>query len=193
MDDGLKIITNILGFERVKSDEPLKYHQGQTTETTADYFYIATTQKELVDTLNLCLDLKVNFTVLGAGAKNPITSSKLSGLTIKNRAHAIKLSGIKGKFGTGGLGIESALLEVESGVSVGKLNEYLHQEGLAEVETVDSEVTVGDEIGQNIHLRNMTEAIKIWENGVEEKVSVVDVKDEYLILSVVLRVHSKSR
>lgn len=191
MDDGLKIIKNVLSDARVKQNEPLRYHSPEQPETIADFFYIATNQKELVDILNLCTDLKVPFQILGSGVKLDFSKKVLTGLTIKNRASAIKLSGIKGKMRPGGLGIESALLEVDSGVSIQKLNDYLLDQNLNSVDILDAlETTVGDSIKTNSSMQNMVETIKIWEHGTLDETTIADYKEE-IVISVVLRVKAK--
>ncbi len=191
MDDGIKIITNMLGRARLKSDEPLKYHLNPDSELIASNFYIATSQKELIEILNICNDLKIPFNVLGSGQSLKTENKILAGITIKNRANAIKLSGIKGKIGVNGLGIESALLEVDSGVSVQKLNDYLHSQNLAVLDVVDSfETTIGDSINSNSSLKNMVETIKIWEHGMLDEVSIIDYKNE-IVVAVILRVRAK--
>jgi UDP-N-acetylenolpyruvoylglucosamine reductase len=192
MDEGLKILKSVLGESRLKENEPLKYHLNLETETAAEFFYIATSQKELIDILNMCEELKVDFQILGAGQKLNLSKPQLNGLTIKNRSNAIKLSGIKGKVGAAGLGIESALLEVDSGTSIQKLNDYLLEQKLVGVDILHGlETTVGDSVKTNPSLQNMTETIKIWDNGVVVEMTIIELKEE-VILSVVLRVHARN-
>lgn len=192
MEDGLKVITAVLGGSRIKHDEPLKYHTLNHLEEKAYNFYIATTQKELVEVLNLTLELKTPIQTIGAGIEFSPKENSPECLVVKNRTHAIKLSGIKGKIGQNGLGIESALLEIDSGNSIHKINEYLREQNLSLVSKIQNdEATIGDELKINQQLQNMVETVKIWDNGVIDQTNILDLQKEDLVLSVILRVQAK--
>ena len=126
MEDRYKLIAAALGEERVKYDERLIHHTYTKLKSRAEIFYIATTLKELIAVLDLAYELKIPYLVLGAGTKYLTKRADIKGLVIKNRTTQIKIGAIKGKVSTSGLGIEEAQIEVDSGVSINKLNDFLY-------------------------------------------------------------------
>src|SRR6266542_3434036 len=118
MDDKIKLLTFALGQERVKLNEKLSYHTFSKLGGPAKAFYIATSQKELILALDTSLELKIPYLILGSGTKILPSKNGFEGLVIKNRTSSIKIGGVKGKVSAKGIGVEEALVEVDSGVSL---------------------------------------------------------------------------
>lgn len=187
------IIKTTLGTERVKFGEKLAYHTYTKIGGPAENFYIATTQTELIQALNTAHDLEVPFCVFGSGTKMLVSDTGLAGLTIKNRTTQIKISGIKGKVGKGGLGVDEALLEVDSGVTIGKLNEYIETQNLKPLSTFSSShSTIGGTIFLDPNLQNLTQKIKVWEDGLVSEIDSIDLKrNKHIVISAVFKIRAK--
>lgn len=186
----LKLLIDSLGKERVKLNEKLIYHAINKTNCIAEALYIATTQNELISCLNMCNQLKIRYTVIGSGTKFISPRKFLHGLTIKNRTNKIKISGIKGKVGRGSLGIEEALVEVDSGAAVGKLNEFLKKQGLMELYILSSKyATIGGSIFFDPDIRMYTQKIRVWEKEDIFDTLIKDLKQSsHIVLFVTLKI-----
>ena len=97
MDDKLSLLRASLGEVRVKENEEIKYHTFSKLGGKAEFFYLATSQKELIEVLNTCWELKVPFFVIGSGTKVMIGEEGLKGMVIKNRSTQIKMGAVKGQ------------------------------------------------------------------------------------------------
>lgn len=189
MDEKIKLITSIVGPDRIKKDENLRYHTYTQLDAICDYFYIVTTQKELVDILKNCLDLNIPVTLFGNGTKLVIRNPKISGLTIKNRTGFIKISGIKGKVSPSGIGIEEALVESDSGVSIEKLNEFLKKQGLKQIDSYSSiHSSLGGTLFIDPLIRKLTQKVKVWKRNRVEELTVDKLDKKMVVLSAVLKV-----
>lgn len=190
----ISLLQNELGEARVKLNESLYYHTGRKLDLSAEVFYIATNQKELQQVLDLCFELNIPFKLLGYDNIEPPKKGKtIESLVIKNRTHIIKISGIKGKFVIGSMGIDQVLLEVDSGVSLTELKEYFVKGKLVEpVFTSDEKMTFGEVLPTEFGVQGMVENIKVWEKGIVEEVSILEYNPKkQVVLSAVLRVKSK--
>lgn len=193
MKEKIKILKQVLGNVRVKLDEPLKYHLETAPKGNAQVFYIATNLKELEQAINLSQELEIPFLLIGSGTKTVIPDSGLSGFVIKNRASGIKISGVKGKVSSKGIGVDEAMIEVESGVSFQKLNNFLGEQGLSPLEFPDSaNSTIGGSFIEASLLQDMTQKIKVWSEGQVFDIDIIDYKKGDYILSVILKVRSKN-
>lgn len=191
--DKLKILSSTFGPERIKFKELLKYHTFSKLGGPAEAFYIATNQKELTQILDSVTQLKIPYFIFGNGTKILISEQGMNGLVIRNRTSAIKISGIKGKVGKFGLGIEEALLEVDSGVSLGKMNEFLNGQNLQTFEGFSSlHATLGGAIFLDPMLQNIVTSVKVWENEAVFDISVTEIKRQgQVVLSMVIKVKAK--
>lgn len=193
MNKKLKLLQSELGEVRVKLNESLHYHTGKNLDVLAEAFYIATNQLELQKALNVALELAVPYTVLGY---DNIEVSKrtqvIAGIVIKNRTRMIKISGIKGKFVVGSMGIDQVLLEVDSGVSLGEMKDYfLKGKLLPPLVSSDEKLTLGEVLSVEFGIQGMVETIKVWEKGVIEDVSILEFNPKkQIVLSAILRVRS---
>lgn len=192
MNDKLQILTANLGQGRVKFDEPLAHHVFSKIGGLAEYFFVATNQEELIRALDAARQLKIPFFVIGNGTKTLVPQRGFSGLTIKNRTGKIKIGGVKGKVDSAGLGIEEALVEVESGVSLGRLNEFLDKQNLSPALTFSSlNSTIGGAIFLDPSFNELTKSIKIWEGGQIDDIKLYDLQKNQIVLSVVLKIKAR--
>lgn len=193
MSGKIGVIRSSLGPERVKLNEKLSYHTYTKIGGPAECFYIATTQNELVEGLNVANDLTVPFCVFGSGTKMLVSEPGLPGLVIKNRTSQIKISGIKGKVGREGLGVAEALLEVDSGVTIGKLNEYIEEQNLRPISTFSSShSTIGGTIFLDPNLQNLTQKIKVWDDGTVSEIDSIDLnRNKHIVLSAVFKIKAE--
>jgi UDP-N-acetylmuramate dehydrogenase len=194
MDEKIKLLIAELGEERVKLNEPLKNHTFSKLGGPAKIFYIATTQRELIKILDLSYALKIDYLVLGNGTKFLPSAKGFEGLVIKNRTTIVKIGGIKGKVSAEGLGIEEALIEADSGVSLGRLNEFLKEQKLTEILGMSSlKSSVGGSIFLDEHLREQTQQVKVWDREDVFEISVNELnRNKHVVLSIVVKVKSQN-
>jgi len=188
MKDKLKLVERELGAVRVKFDEPLKYHLASQSEAKAQCFYIATTIKELTQALDLTNELKIPFFLFGSGTK-VLVSEKLEGLTIKNRTSGIRVSGVKGKVSAKGIGVAEAMIEIESGVSLQKVNDFLKDQNLRLFNfSFIPNATIGGSLYVTPPLQDLAQKVKVWSEKEVTEVDIWDLKRGDIVLSVILKV-----
>jgi UDP-N-acetylenolpyruvoylglucosamine reductase len=188
MKDALKLLERELGAVRVKYNESLKYHLASGFDVSAECFYIATTIKELTQVLDLTRELKIPFFLFGAGTK-VLISKKIEGLTIKNRTSGIRVSGVKGKVSVNGIGVDEAMVEIESGVSLQKTNEFLKDQKLRQFNfPYIPNSTIGGALYVTPPLQDLTQKVKIWSDGEISETEVYDLKRTDIVLSIIIKV-----
>lgn len=188
MNDKFKLVERELGSVRVKFDEPLKYHLATGLALKAQCFYIATSIKELTQALDLAKEIKVPYFLFGAGTK-VLVSESFDGLTIKNRAAGIKVSGVKGKVSVNGIGVEEATVEVESGASLNKTNDFLKEQKLKQFTfPYIQNATIGGSLYVTPPLQDITQKVKVWSDGEISDIEVYDLKRNDIILSIIIKV-----
>lgn len=193
MDHKINLLIQAFGEHRIKLNEPLSNHVFSKLGGPAAAFFIATNQKELTDILNSVYDLKLAFFILGNGTKTYLSSQGFKGLVIKNRTSGLKIGAVKGKVGRAGIGVEEAMVEVDSGVSLGRLNEFLTSQNLQTLPDVSNVSTIGGSLWVNPVLIEVTQKIIVWEKGEVMEIGIQDLKrTEDIILSVVLKVKASS-
>lgn len=191
MDEKLKLIAQSLGPERIKFSEKLASHTFSKSSGQAQGFYTATTQQELIQILDLVFDLKIPFFIIGSGTK-VLVSSEIKGLTIKNRSSAVKVAGVKGKISRSGMGVEEMFIETDSGVSLGKLNEFISSQSLQEIDGFSSlKSTVGGSIFLDPLLRRAVQSIRVWHEGEVSKTQLVGLLRSMVVLSVIFKFKAK--
>lgn len=189
MEDRLRLLVRSLGEDRVKLNIDVTDYLHTQLGGEARAFYLATTTKELVKAIELCQELKIHYMVVGSGTKVALSGEGLSGLVIKNRSDQAKIFGIKGKISRNGLGIEEALIEADSGMSLSKLSEYSKLQKLGGFENLSNiPGTIGGSFLITPVLKENAQQVKIIDKSGEIKVKVVDqvLKDD-VILSVVFK------
>src|SRR3989344_443198 len=117
MDSKFKLIVDYFGKDRFKFNESLKEYTALSSGGKADIFFIAFTISELIKIVGMCRQLKLPFFIFGIGSKIMISDAGFPGLVIKNRTKNITTISVKGKVSKVGIGVEEALIEVDSGVS----------------------------------------------------------------------------
>lgn len=188
MKDKYKLVTKELGEVRVKLNESLKYHLNSGANVIAECFYIATTVKELTGALDLAKELKIPVFLFGAGTKLLISENP-EGLTIKNRTSGIRVSGVKGKVSVKGIGVDEAMVEIESGVSLAKVNEFLKEQNLRVFNfPFISNATVGGSLYVTPSLQDLVQKAKVWADGEVSEIEVYELKRNDIILSVIIKV-----
>lgn len=193
MDDKFKLLTSELGESRIKKDIDITEFLQTKLGGLTSFFYIATNEKELIKVIQLCNELKVDFLVIGSGSKIVLSKNGFLGMAIKNRSDSLRIFGIKGKVSRSGLGVEEALIEAGSGVSLRRLNEYVHTQGLGGLEGFESFLsTLGGSFYITPELRNKSQQIKVLNSQGQVQIKQEsDLSRKDIILSVVFKLKSR--
>ena len=122
-----------------------------------------------------------------------MSDSGFDGLVIKNRTKNIHTLSVKGKVSKFGIGIEEALVEVESGVSMKKFTEALDSQRLQTDAFADLPGSIGGNLFFSSFLQMKAKSIKVLDSRSEAKVVNVDILSpkRHIILSGVFRVKAK--
>ncbi len=193
--DKFKLITDSFGKDRFKFDEPLKDYTELGVGGPAKLFFIAFTSRELIKIISMCRELKLAFFLFGSGSKMMISDKGFNGLVIKNRTKNIQTISVKGKVTKFGIGVEEALVEVDSGVSINKFIEYLDSQNLESSEFINIPGTIGGSLTYSRFLQNRIKSIKILDlaSDIEEiAVSTLSPK-KHIIISAVFRIRALKR
>jgi len=192
VEEKLKLLTSQLGESRVKQDVDLSEYLQTKLKHRARAFYIATTTRELTRVLELCQELKIPFTIFGSGSKSTAFGQDIKGLVVKNRSSSLKVFGIKGKVTREGIGLDEALLEVDSGVSLMKLVEFAAQQGLKGFESVKGMVgTIGGSFQISPILREKATQIKIWTKEGQKIIAPDQLFRENIIFSIIFKLKAR--
>lgn len=194
MDNKYKLVIDSFGKDRFKLNEPLRDYVAFKVGGPAKLFFIAFTTKELIKIISMCQELSLPYFLFGLGSKIMMSDLGFDGLVIKNRTKNIQTISVKGKVTKFGIGVEEALIEVDSGVSISRLIEYLNAQGL---ETVDFDGIPGS-IGGNLFfsksLQNRTKSIKVLD--LQSEISQIDVgtlrQKEHIIISALFKIKAKA-
>lgn len=193
MNKNYKLIVDSFGKDRFKFDEEIKDYTELKIGGKAKLFFIAFTLKELIKIIKMCRELKLNFFLFGTGSKIMISDNGFDGLIIKNRTKNFHIVSVKGKVSKFGIGIEEALVEVESGMSMKKFSESLDSEKL------QSEMfsSIPGSVGGNLFISNLLQrsakSIKVldWKSDIWD----IEPKElslkKHIILSSVFRIKAK--
>jgi UDP-N-acetylmuramate dehydrogenase len=193
MDSKYKLIVDSFGKDRFKFDEPLKEYTALSSGGAAKLFFIAFTTKELSKIVSMCRQLKLQYFVFGTGSKIMISDAGFPGLVIKNRTKNIQTVSVKGKVTKYGIGVEEAMVEVDSGVSINKFCEYLSSQNL-QTEGFDGiPGSVGGSLFLNRFLQTKVKSIKVLDQTSQiDEVSAEDLNPRKdVILSAVFRIKAK--
>lgn len=193
MDEKLQLIAKSFGEDKVKFDELLKYHIATRMGGPAKLFAVAVSEREIIKIVEDCQQLQVPFLIVGTGSKIVIADQGFEGVIIKNRTQSIKIISIKGKVGQKGLGVESVLIEVDSGVIVSKFVEFLTKQGLECEEFKNVTGSIGGNIFINRSLQEKCERIKAL--NLDSDIEIIQAGDlnlrKHIVLSVVLKIKAK--
>lgn len=192
MDEKLKLIVSSFGQTRVKFNEPLANQMASGFGGPAKLFFIAFTTSELTKIISIARELKVPIMIFGTGSKMMISDQGFEGLVIKNRTQLIKIVGVKGKVSKKFLGVDEAIVEVDSGVGIKTLYDFLQKQGLENKILEGLIGTIGGNLFINRSLQEATQGINIFNlNGKIEQIKVTSLSlHKHVILSAVLRFKS---
>ncbi|MBI2040283.1 FAD-binding protein [Candidatus Microgenomates bacterium] len=195
MDNKLKIIANYFGMDRVKFNESIAQYTSLNLGGPAKLFFIAFTKGEIIKMVKVCRELKLPFFIFGTGSKIMLSDIGFEGVVIKNRTKDIHILSIKGKVSKVGIGVDEALVEVDSGVSISKFVEFLDTQGLMADEFRQRPGSIGGNIFLNKSLQNKVKSIKVLNlNSSIEEIGVENLSfKKHIILSVALRIKTKER
>lgn len=194
MDSKYKLIVDSFGHDRFKFDEPLKDYTALESEGKAKLFFIAFKTTELIKLIRMCRELRLPFFIFGTGSKIMISSSGFPGLVIKNRTSDIQTISIKGKVTKVGIGVEEAMVEVDSGMSVNKFCSYLDSQGLSTIEISQLPGSIGGNLFLSKFLQSKVKSIKVldWASEIEQITADKLSPKKHIILSAVFKVKAKS-
>lgn len=193
MDNKFKLIIDSFGSDRFKIDERLEDYTALNSGGPAKLFFIAFTIAELIKIVKMCRDLKLLFFIFGTGSKIMISEEGFPGLVIKNRTKNIQTISIKGKVTKFGIGVEEALVEVDSGVSINKFIEFLDNQNLSSEQFKAIPGSIGGSLFLSKFLQNATKSIKVLDSDCEiEEITAFELNaKKHIILSAVFKVHSR--
>lgn len=191
--DRYKLIIDTFGKERFKFDEPISGHAVSDMGGKAKLFFIAFSISEISQIVDMCHTLKLPFFIFGTGSKMIISDQGLDSLVIKNRTRRIEVTSVKGKVSKSGIGVEEALVEVESGVSINKFMEFLDLQNLRSEEFVRISGSIGGNLFISKILQNMVKSIKVLDSN--SRILEIEPKDlslkRHIILSAVFQLRAK--
>ena len=193
MESKYKLIVDSFGKDRFKFDEPIKDYTLLNVGGLAKLFFIAFTVGELVKIINICRQLKVTFFLIGTGSKVMISDNGFNGLVIKNRTKNVQTISLKGKVTKFGIGVDEALVEVESGMSLSKFSENLNLQNLASEEFKNIPGSIGGNLFINNILQSRAKSIKVLsQDGEIEQISPENLSlNKHIVLSAVFKIKSK--
>lgn len=193
MDAKYKLIVDSFGKDRFKFDEPLKDYTASGVGGPARLFFIAFTQRELIKIVSMCRELGSPYFLFGTGSKILISDTGFDGLVIKNRTKNIQTVSVKGKVTKFGIGVEEALIEVESGVSMKSFVEYLNSQRLETLGFGNTPGSIGGNLFLNRFLQNYVKSIKVLDLKSETcqiNVGSLSLK-RHIILSALFKIKTK--
>lgn len=193
MEEKIKLIVSTFGTNRVKLDEPISEHAALAVGGKARVFLFAFTQAELLKIIRVAKQLRIPYFVFGTGSKIMMSDKGFDGVMIKNRTKNVVVVGVKGKVSKLGIGVDEALVEVDSGVSITKLLEFLDHQGLQAQELHDLPGTVGGNLFLNRFLQDRAQSIRIINRHTEiDEIPVAELSlREHIVLSAVFKFKSK--
>lgn len=188
-----KLIVDSFGNDRFKFNEPVKDYTFLKVGGMAKLFFIAFTIRELIKIVNMCRELKLPYFLFGTGSKIMISDAGFNGLVIKNRTKDFHIVSVKGKVSKFGIGIEEALIEVESGVSMKKFSEILNDQGLESYDFSNISGSIGGNLFISNFLQRLTKSIKVLD--LKSNIWDIDPNElslkEHIVLSVVFKIKAK--
>lgn len=193
MDEKLKLIVDSFGKDRFKFNEPIKDYTTLNVGGPAKLFFIAFTSSELVKIIKMARQLKLPLFLFGTGSKIMISDLGFNGLVIKNRTKNIQTISVKGKVSRFGIGIEEALIEVESGVSLNKFSQSLDAQNLLSEEFKNIPGSIGGNLFISHFLQTRAKSIKVL--TLDSEIDEIEPRKlslkRHIIVSAVFRIKAK--
>ena len=123
------------------------------------------------------------------------SDSGFLGVVIKNRTQNIKVVSIKGKVSKKGLGLDFALIEVDSGLTLEKFTQFLSVQGLEDGQFKDLTGSIGGNLFLNPALQERVENIRVLDENSELRQIIWQNLSlrKHVILSVVFKINAKSK
>ena len=192
MDEKIKLIVDSFGKDRMKLNEPLRYHTALASSGLAKLFIITFTTAEIIKIVKMSRQLKVPLFIFGTGSKIMISDQGFDGVVIKNRTSGVVIKGIKGKVSKMGLGVDEALVEAVSGTSINKLVEFLKNQNLIWQDLEGIVGTIGGNLFLNVDLQKRVKSIKVLDEYSDiEEIGAEQLNfKKQIILSVVFKFKS---
>ncbi|MBI4040019.1 FAD-binding protein [Candidatus Daviesbacteria bacterium] len=189
MDSKIKLLQAVLGENRVKAEVDLSEYLQTGLGGPAEFFYIATSRQELVKIIRSCLELKIKYLVVGSGSKIAISPDGIGGMVVKNRSDDLKISGVKGKVLSGGIGVEEAFVEADSGVGIKSLTDFASRSNLNSLDQVEGLTgTVGGNFYINPDLQKISYRVIVLNHlGATVEKEAAQVKKNEIILAVIFK------
>lgn len=193
MDNKYKLIIDSFGKDRFKINEPLKDYIALNIGGPAKLFFIAFTTGELTKIISMARQLNLLFFLFGTGSKIMISEGGFEGLVIKNRTKNIQTISVKGKVSKLGIGVDEAIVEVDSGVSLGKFVQFLDSQNLSSDGFSNLPGSIGGNLFLSQFLQNMCKSIKVLDSDSEiDDILAEDLNlKKHIILSAVFKVKAK--
>jgi len=169
-------LREILGKQRVKTNEPIAPYTYIKIGGPADLFFIATNITDLTKAVKAAIRLVVPYVVLGGGSNILVSDLGFRGLVIKNRADKISIKRYRGKIQGKKLAVTDAKVEAESGAITNHLVRYTIQEGLSGLEYfLGIPGTVGGAIYNNAHYKDqqigsLVDEVKVISKNGKERI-----------------------
>ncbi len=164
-------ITQALGSDKLKVNEPLAKHTYFKLGGPADLFFEAKTVEELTAAVQSAILYKVPYLVIGGGSNILVTDTGFRGLVIKNRTSGIQLKGFAGGVEKGKLDLKEAIVQADSGVPANLLIRYTLDQGLSGLEDMlGLPGSVGGAVYNNSHHLD-----KLWGDHIIE-VEAIDTE-----------------
>lgn len=193
MEKNYKLLVDSFGKDKFKFDVEIREYTELQVGGKSKLFFIAFTIRELTKIIAMCRELRLNFFLFGTGSKIMISDNGFDGLVIKNRTKNFHIVSVKGKVSKFGIGIEEALVEVESGISMKKFAESLDREGLQSEMFLGIPGSVGGNLFINNLLQRSAKSIKVldWKSEIWD----IEPKElslkKHIILSSVFAIKAK--
>ena len=149
-----------LGAHRVKINEGMKLHTNMKVGGPADFYFEASSEEDLVESVKAAIDLKVPYTIIGNGANVLVSDKGIRGLVIVNKAEKINFP-------------SDNVVEVESGVDNTLLIRESVKKGLSGMERL---MKVPGTIGGAVYMNAGDTGKKEFFGDLVKSVKVIDKK-----------------
>lgn len=93
MEEQIKKLSESLGLDRIKINEPMNRHTTFRIGGPADVYFEAQTAEEVAKAVKICRDLNVSYFVLGMGANLLVGDGGIRGLVIRPLMDMMEISG----------------------------------------------------------------------------------------------------
>lgn len=194
MDEKAKLLVHSFGSDRTKLNEPISEHVATHLGGPALVFFVASHTREIIRMADMARELKLPVLVVGSGTKMAISDQGFDGVVIKNRTSNIVVVGVKGKVSKVGIGVSEAMVEIDSGVTISKLVEFLKAQSLdfSQIENIPG--TIGGNLSLNRSVLELAQKIKVLdEDGEKLEINAIDLRPRrYIVLSAVLKFKSNA-